>query len=88
MRTRNEEILLTALRDFVTHWKRLDLKSPMKAEAHMIFQEVAKGAEAAIAKVQPAADAPETTEKRFKDVVTNPRRSSKLPADLQGDEST
>ena len=52
--TSNEEMLLTALRAFVTQWKALDLNSPYKAEAYMIFQEVGKQAEAAIAKVQKA----------------------------------
>jgi hypothetical protein len=50
-KTANEEILLTALSRFVTRWKALDLKSAWEAEAYMIFEEVGKQAEAAIAQV-------------------------------------
>ena len=52
MKTANEDILLTALKAFVSQWKALDLTSPWKAEAYMIFQEAGKQAEAAIAKAQ------------------------------------
>jgi len=52
MKTANEELLLTALRAFVTRWKTLDLNSPWQAEAYMLFKDIAKEAEAAISKVQ------------------------------------